>query len=275
MAKRQTARPERPIYAERREHWNIVGQYDSSYWSGLQTQIYLGNLVLDEFVQITYQVFERTQPYYGYASHVANRIHHGTRLIAGEISVNFQNFGYLFGILEKLRQTGGDHHVPKAEKEYKYKQPPPPDDSTRKSFIISSLDDLKDVDLTGDFFTSLKESFQTPFERAGQETLDLVPVSIPSNRGLYEGSMAGIDITILMGGSLSPGQTLKVDGAGNLYTEPTAQVVPGDESLVFSKTGLVLEGCSISTQAMTIADDGRPIMQTLSFTGRNIRPVTG
>jgi hypothetical protein len=64
----------------RRDGFKLVDQFDSSYWSGTELEVYANNILLDS-VQVSYQVYERTQPYWGYASYIPDRIHHGNRLI--------------------------------------------------------------------------------------------------------------------------------------------------------------------------------------------------
>lgn len=91
-----------------KEPWHIIDEFDSTYWSGLDVSIYAGPYLLDEVVNLSFQVAEQVIPYYGYAHYTAQRMHRGQRLITGTFTINFKQSHYLLKVLDKLSESGQD-----------------------------------------------------------------------------------------------------------------------------------------------------------------------
>lgn len=89
-----------------REPWHLVDEYNSTYWSGLDANVFFNGIHIEEIVQIQYQVVESVTPYYGYAYYTAQRMHRGQRIISGNFLINFKQSGYLFGLLETFKTNG-------------------------------------------------------------------------------------------------------------------------------------------------------------------------
>lgn len=88
---------------------SLVGQRKySRYYSGTDIRIYLGDMWVDEIVEIGFDMQEQVAPIYGYASYTFDKTARGSRIVQGSFSINFKEAGYLQTILNSLssKQAG-------------------------------------------------------------------------------------------------------------------------------------------------------------------------
>jgi hypothetical protein len=263
------------------EQYAIVDNFNSTYWSGIQIRCYFGRTKLVDVIQFNYQVLEQVRPYYGYASYVPNRLHHGTRLIAGEFTVNFTSEAYFFSLLEKIRRDpNAGALLPTTEEESTRDHLPPMDYS---KLGVESGTDLANlpIDSQKRIIDSYRKAFRNPNIPIPSENGRYSPV-IRNNQGLFEitdpatGARRNLDLTILYGADLKDGLVLNMLNAeGEYYADnaTTLADLDSDNSLA-PLTGIKLKGVSILGQAKSMDDSGRPIVETYSFQAKNIQIIT-
>lgn len=80
---------------------NYDNKYDT-YYSGTDTQIFFGDLWVDEIVEIEWSMVEQVAPIYGYSSYTFDKVARGNRYVQGSFAINFKEVGYLQMILDSL-----------------------------------------------------------------------------------------------------------------------------------------------------------------------------
>lgn len=82
--------------------WQVVNEFNSSYYSGLDVSVYFGNIFLDECIQLQYSEMEQVRPIFGYADYTFRHVSHGARIVQGSFAINFKDAGYMLKLLEYL-----------------------------------------------------------------------------------------------------------------------------------------------------------------------------
>jgi hypothetical protein len=80
------------------------GIYSVDYFSGAQTAIYIGDVLVDEVTSIYWTVQQNRVPIYGYSDQLFRTMAKGQVLIQGTFTINFKEAGYLWLILERYRR---------------------------------------------------------------------------------------------------------------------------------------------------------------------------
>jgi len=75
--------------------------FNSDYFSGLDLSIFFGNFMVDDIVNLQYQLSETATPLYDYASYRYKLVARGSRLIQGSFSINFKHSFYIKEVLSK------------------------------------------------------------------------------------------------------------------------------------------------------------------------------
>ena len=70
--------------------WRVVDRFASSYYSGLDIRVYLGDVCLTDVVGLAFEIRENVTPLYGYASYRYDRVARGVRIIQGQFTINFR-----------------------------------------------------------------------------------------------------------------------------------------------------------------------------------------
>ena len=83
------------------------GRYDSSYYSGAQTAIFIGPTLIDEVTSISYSVSQSRMPLYGYASTLFDAMAEGQVIVQGQFTINFTESGYLWLALNEYKRMEG------------------------------------------------------------------------------------------------------------------------------------------------------------------------
>ncbi|WP_263117449.1 hypothetical protein [Bacillus subtilis] len=77
----------------------------ASYYSGTDIRIYLGDLWVDEIVEIEWTLQEQLAPIFGFSSYTWDKVARGNRFVTGSFSINFKEAGYLQTILNSLSSS--------------------------------------------------------------------------------------------------------------------------------------------------------------------------
>lgn len=77
---------------------------DGKYFTATQALIYIGNLYIDEVVDLQFTYQGNKIPIYGYSSTNLDAFGQGKRLVQGQFSVNLVTEGYLYVVLDQYRQ---------------------------------------------------------------------------------------------------------------------------------------------------------------------------
>jgi hypothetical protein len=90
--------------------------YTYSYYSGSQIALYIGEVLIDEAVFISYDLRQPKRPIYGYASQYFDAIANGIVLIHGQIGINYIDNKYLpviiYDTLSKQNQNPNESNIP-------------------------------------------------------------------------------------------------------------------------------------------------------------------
>lgn len=81
---------------------NKANDLQTKYFSGIDAEIYFGEVYVDEVVEIGFQIQQNTMPLFGYNSYVFDGIAQGARMIQGSFTINFTEANYLYKILDVL-----------------------------------------------------------------------------------------------------------------------------------------------------------------------------
>lgn len=260
-----------------REEYKIVDQFDSSYWTGLNMDVYLGRVHAPEVIQISYQVVETVKPYWGYASYVPHRLHHGSRVVQGELSMNFKRFGYMFSLIRVLKEKEDQRAAVKESSSETLgsdgtwysnpvvfaNQPWGPDSNTSFSTEQFNGDQLAKY---------VKDRKRTQF--LTESNVNSYAPRVARNAGMYEVAPEGFNLSIVFGGNIPQPVALRFVSDSEMYTAESGVVQESSIDPHIIGTGLMLVGVSIMANPVTINDDGRPVMETYSFMARDVRPMT-
>lgn len=239
--------------------FTVVDEFDSTYWSGLQLSVYIDHIKLDDVVQLNFQVMEVIRPHYSYDSRVAKRINHGTRLIAGELTLNFKKDRFMFALLRAISLR----MALRPSLEESPSTPP----EVPFGIDVSSVTSLSDVELLRPEQVDLLMRQLLGTQPEGEEP---APVEVSPLSPLFGTASRGFTMSVIFGGHLGTGVRFKY--LGNEFFELSGSaiedVIPGKPPVA---TGIAFLGTSFSGFARNIDDSGRPIMDTYSFQARDIR----
>jgi hypothetical protein len=249
------------------ERWRVVDSYNSTYWSGLDVNVYANNIRLEEAVQVSYQILEPIRPLYNYASHVANRIIHGQRIVAGELTLNFKRDGYLFSLLDALKKE--DNWLP-ASRDSEVNSPIP---AVLTEYGAFNYDDTIKADIKAGKYKGklLSDIIKTVNDRELQTSTPNSQANISNNSGMLETTLGGFDLNIIYGSQIKSEQVLRFTGSDTLVSDATTTNDPKADTKIAS--GLKLVGVSLGGISKVISDDGRALMETYTFQAKNIQII--
>jgi len=75
--------------------WIYPNSTDGKYFTATQAQMYIGNLFIDELVNLQFAYQGNRIPMFGYCSRSADAFGTGRLLVQGQIAINFVTEGYL------------------------------------------------------------------------------------------------------------------------------------------------------------------------------------
>lgn len=84
-------------------------RFKEEYFSGQDVRIYLGNVWVDEIVDLRFQLVENVAPIFGYASYTYDAVAKGNRQVQGSFRINFKESYYLHSIINQLDYDMGNN----------------------------------------------------------------------------------------------------------------------------------------------------------------------
>lgn len=257
-------------FGDQGEPWKVVDRFRSTYWSGVDARYYFNNIQVEDVIQCNYQIIEQVTPHYGYASHTPDRMRHGTRLVVGEITLNFKRDGFLFSLLAALRTQGkGEIWLPSkpagGNAPGSDGRPVMPATITPDALAAASL---LDADLSPEKLRQAVDNYKRS-TRGPTITKSKYPAEILRGRGAFETRDEGFDLNIIFGSVLRSGLALEYDSAGASYTRTPLERQHEKEWRV--ATGRKLVGVSLMTSATHIDDSGRNVLETYTFQARDVQ----
>lgn len=98
----------RPTHAEAIRAKDIykIGyrEYLDDYYSGTLVRVYFDGIWVDDIITIQWDAVNNKAPVYGYASQHFDAVLNGTFIVNGSFTIAFKEVGYLYTILERIRQ---------------------------------------------------------------------------------------------------------------------------------------------------------------------------
>ena len=79
-----------------------VSKFDSTYYAGINVQVWFDDILYDDVVNLQYQVIEQVMPIFSYARYTYNFAARGSRVIQGSFSINFKRASYLLSLLNNI-----------------------------------------------------------------------------------------------------------------------------------------------------------------------------
>lgn len=255
------------------EEWKLIDSFNSTYWNGLDAKVYINNILLDEQIQVSYSIMEQVRPYYAYSSYVVDRMHHGARIIQGEITSNFKKDGFLFALLDILRK--GTNEFPSKRSDDAMTLDPLPLPNT--VYGPEAWEKIKTEGLNPTIVRDIAN--RTKASRGSNISPEVAPIQLKA--GMFETLREGFDINIIFGSYINSGKLLefRTDEVVLHRENPSFREEPyyvdgvttAAPSNIAVGTGIKIIGVSFMGLSRVINDDGRPLNETFSFQARDIQ----
>lgn len=246
--------------------YTVVDNFGTQYWNGKDSELFIDDILIDEFIQLQLRAVEEVMPVYPYNSYTASSIRHGVRIFAGEFSINFKQAGYIFSVLEGLRQEKGF-----SKPQTSFIQP-----RAKASDIPSSLKFQTDTKALIQYIDNYNE--QIADLKSSTEPADNVynkwNPTVYNNQGMFQ-LERGFDLKLVFGTGI-PGERMLQPHPDFGYNElqPLTPVAwSKGQSRPQPATGYILNGTCISSISTSVDDSGRPIVETYSFICKNVQPL--
>lgn len=233
----------------------IVDTFSTSYWNSIGLYVYANNILLEESIQLNYQVIEQIRPYMNYADYTASRIYHGARTVNGEITLNFRTDGYMMSLLDYL--SGGKPTLIPSIPATQSVVPLTPVPGAGLA-VLGGLSQLSNPTTAANYVAARKQQISTS-----------EPSTKNTNTALFETTQSGFNIDIIFGAKLDSAQIITTSNLK--YSLLRA---PNDgKTWMRAGTGVRLVGVELQGGGRSIGDDGRPINETYSFVARDIQAI--
>jgi hypothetical protein len=270
------------------DRYKLLDRFDSSYWAGTDLEIQVRSsegedwVLLQRAIQVTYQLLEQVIPLFGYASWVADRFHHGSRIITGELSLTLARYGEFLALIDLLTTGKGSARNPDPQQPATMGPTTPAfntilgDGSGAGAIgavIAASIGDLFGLSAPqASMLAATWKNSVTAQQAAADPFSNLATPKIDRNGPIYSiHPKIGFDMRIVLGGSQDVPKALKYVGS-NAYslTQPVTQ--PLDEYR--AATGIILHGVNLGSSSMMLDDSGRALIETYSFMANDISIVS-
>lgn len=248
-----------------REKYRLLNQANEGYWSGIDGDLYFGNVHINNCSQFNWVVNETTRPYFGYADYVAAKINHGMRIVTGEITLNFQNFASIHTLIDMLNKRSGDSDsfdLDNIKNNYKtgIKETPIVTKQTKQN---PKIDINSSAGSINDYVKAFKN--QKELDNISQQNYS---TAIPTNKGVFEMDRdKKFDAILLFGGNIDGSLLLQHDHASDKFGLKDKQ---DKKNSLYVATGIRFIDFELMNCATNIADDGRVIMQTYQWMAKDI-----
>lgn len=253
-------------HAKAIDTWRVLDEFDSTYWSGLSMRVFADNVYVDDVIQFNFQLLENVRPYYHYSSYVADVLHHGTRIITGEFTMNFQRDKFIPALISTLTNPGvagrTDEVLETLSKGLSnmFEIPGPVvEGEGAESVTLEKISEM-----SPEAIIDLREKLRKPSSPSSPS------INIPVTRGVFQTRREGFNLSVVLGGHIGDSVLLKYRGGGKYSF--TDFLAPTDNAIV-PGTGIMFLGTSIVGSARSMADDGRNIMETYTFQARDFQVI--
>lgn len=220
-------------------NYQVYDDFDSTYYTGLDTSVYIDGVLVDEYLQISWQTAQQETPFYNYNSYEPDVIHSGARITSGRLTLNLKNPSYLMNVLRDN------------------KNPEPRKISTIDSDAIYSskenFDNYMDrfADLVSGEDKQLQNAYTKDFQVEGS-----LPLFSPQRRHT---------LTVVFGKDLENKVILRTDNTIGSFSSNQAKYHPTSHKVKFT-------GVKFSEESVGVDDSGKPTMLLYSFIAQGYRP---
>jgi len=264
--------------------------YEFDNFSSSNVLVYFGDILIDEAMNIRFDVQQTRTPVYGYASQYYTFVADGHVLVSGSLTINFKEAGYLFWPIQSVinQQQTGRVSTPKRFEGSKFQSPGKVEtfaESIRKEQNSKAMkynveqaiaqSDRYEKDGTyrkrlNQFHRQLSTLDDDTFEQWAEEFEDAIWFSSdPANAGTR---------SQLFSKNLRPrtGETIEKEDVWNhrradQYPEIDIAITYGDYSSdQFNHTVKKILGVSFIGQSQIIESSGQPILEEYTFIARNV-----
>jgi len=227
--------------------------FNSVYYSGLDTTVFLNDTLLDEIVNIQFQLVENALPLYDYADYSFKTVVKGTRIVQGTFSINFTPED---AVLKALRPATAQKQTSPV--------PSTPTEAIFPSTVdIQSLLGMSNEQLT-DTANKLRNEYwllETP-SLTEEDIEKLVSVNAP-----YFGTTPSILVIKYLNKSFDYDQIRPVD-ADDVTLK--SDLNPADYSISQEKTTLTIVDVHITGAGQAIDDSGKNLLNVYNFVGKDL-----
>ena len=100
-------------------HRVLMEAKEEVYFAGGDTRVFFENISVPEITAISWRMFQNVSPKYGYASHNADTVFFGNRIVQGQLLLNFQETTYMGALLTAVNNSlsGVQLRAPKPPKD--------------------------------------------------------------------------------------------------------------------------------------------------------------
>lgn len=258
------------------DRYRLVDRFDSSYWSGKDVQVFAEDILIDDALQVSFQVMEQVRPYYHYSHYEVTRMHHGTRTITGELSLNFKRSGYLYSLLNYLRQKDPEAsnlrrtlETPAGAESFEQERPVVPFANAEWGPIgLAQTQSLSPSELRRVLDQQKRISAEnTKWIEQGEAAKRFSPV-VPTSRGVFETRFGGFDLNIIYGANVEGGHVLRY------FDDDDYTIGHSAAELSFQPqvgTGVKIIGVELMGSSNMIDDSGRPLTETYAFMAKSFQ----
>jgi hypothetical protein len=232
-----------------------VDQFNSSYWSGLDLNIFFNEIYIDDIVQIQYQITENVMPLMSWGDYTVRYMAHGFRIIQGSFGINFKNSAYMQSVLKFLASG----NAPGTNS--------PETPSTLRAGIAvpqtlnGILGMVKGRNINGvdvDALSQVAAANQESFWGSAINTSAAPGFNSKSNFPMFYGGRNGFSIIIRFG-ETDYGKDERIT-----YGKYGSASPPSEVGTILSLTGVHINGVGVA-----VDDSGRPIMEVYSFMAKD------
>lgn len=244
--------PSNPIPGRNRATYVVTDQYNSRYYSGEDISIYFNDIYLDDVQSLQYQVTENVLPIYGYSSYSYSFAARGNKIIQGSFTINFKRSFYIQEILNKITEEEASSKLTEKQKDVLKSGV---GHSSTLEEILAQIRSNKGEKINTDVLDNIaqeKEKYFWP-KVASRARSEDAPM-------FQEGMDQGFTIFIKYGELPISKNAFSVKKNGEDSPLPKASI----------GTIQAIRGVQITSCGTILADDGRPILETYSFLGKDI-----
>lgn len=239
------------------QQYMVLDAFDSMYYGGLDVGVYMGQIFIDDIVQIGYVQTEQVRPCYGYADWTPHHFQHGARIVQGSFTINFKDANHILKTMDMVTSPQSSKAIdtilgvdPKMNNKVKQ--------VLTKDLTMEDMMTMYTNSIGGgkEGFLQYKEAAkQLYWKLPGQQSTtnlmnDLVLPSDTRPRYKYE-----FDITIK-------------------YSEPEDDMrgIGDDNRSLKGSFGTIrtIKGCHLTSEAQTIEDSGKNVLEMYSFVAREV-----